>query len=234
MARTPQSTLTCTMRSSEHAAHRLLMHMCSHIALASCSLSGLSSPVSLFLPPVPLPALPDVHLAPDEISMEDPLCDSSLGSMVTLDYVTPFTFFERFNCSSMWNANGLRVTQESFQMQASPRLDVDEAPYTSNAPGIDLLHVTELEDAHDSIELLNFDDNLRFFYTETLSISDSDETAGQCKSLVCVICFQLSRSPVSSRDSLRSTFFGTRIRITRSAIQSDLLEMDESEALRGF
>ena len=29
--------------------------------------------------------------APDEISMEDPLCDSSLGSMVTLDYVTPIT-----------------------------------------------------------------------------------------------------------------------------------------------
>ena len=28
---------------------------------------------------------------PDEISMEDPLCDSSFGSMVTLDYVTPDT-----------------------------------------------------------------------------------------------------------------------------------------------
>ena len=27
--------------------------------------------------------------APDEISIEDPLCNSSLGSMVTLDYVTP-------------------------------------------------------------------------------------------------------------------------------------------------
>ena len=80
MARTPQSTLTCTMRSSEHAAHRLLMHMCSHTShlwlkvshcvsfhiihactLVSCLLSGLSSPVSLLLPPVPLPALPDVH-----------------------------------------------------------------------------------------------------------------------------------------------------------------------------
>ena len=30
----------------------------------------------------------------DEISMEDPLCDSSLGSMVTLDYVTPLTGYE--------------------------------------------------------------------------------------------------------------------------------------------
>ena len=30
-------------------------------------------------------------LMPDEISMEDPLCDSSFGSMVTLDYVTPDT-----------------------------------------------------------------------------------------------------------------------------------------------
>ena len=31
------------------------------------------------------------NLVPDEISMEDPLCDSSFGSMVTLDYVNPLT-----------------------------------------------------------------------------------------------------------------------------------------------
>ena len=37
--------------------------------------------------------------APDEISMEDPLCDSSLGSMVTLDYVTPLTACEDLS----WN-----------------------------------------------------------------------------------------------------------------------------------
>ena len=30
----------------------------------------------------------------DEISMEDPLCDSSFGSMVTLDYVNPITGYE--------------------------------------------------------------------------------------------------------------------------------------------
>ena len=80
MARTPQSTLTCTMRSSEHAAHRLLMHSghTSHLwlkvspcvsfhvihacALVYCLLSGLSSPVFLLPHPVPLPALPDVQL----------------------------------------------------------------------------------------------------------------------------------------------------------------------------
>ena len=45
-------------------------------------------------------------------------------------------------------------------MQASPRVNVDEAPY---APGNDLLHVTELEDARDSIKLLKSDDNLEFF-----------------------------------------------------------------------
>ena len=49
-------------------------------------------------------------------------------------------------------------------MQASPRVDVDEAPY---APGTDLLYVTELEDTHDLIKLLKSDDNLEFFYTET-------------------------------------------------------------------
>ena len=54
-------------------------------------------------------------------------------------------------------------------MQASPRVDVDEAPYGSNAPGTDLLYVTELEDAHDSIELLKSDDNLEFFCTKTLA-----------------------------------------------------------------
>ena len=32
--------------------------------------------------------------APDEISIADPLCNSSLGSMVTLDYVTPLTGYE--------------------------------------------------------------------------------------------------------------------------------------------
>ena len=32
--------------------------------------------------------------APDEISIEDPLCNSSFGSMVALDYVTPFTGYE--------------------------------------------------------------------------------------------------------------------------------------------
>ena len=31
------------------------------------------------------------NLVPDEISMEDPLCNSSFGSMVTLDYVNPVT-----------------------------------------------------------------------------------------------------------------------------------------------
>ena len=79
MARTPQSTLTCTMRSSEHAAHRLLMHSghTSHLwlkvspcvsflvihacALVCCLLSGLSSPVFLLPRPVLLPALLDVY-----------------------------------------------------------------------------------------------------------------------------------------------------------------------------
>ena len=32
--------------------------------------------------------------APDEISIEDPLCNSSLASMVTLDYVNPVTGYE--------------------------------------------------------------------------------------------------------------------------------------------
>ena len=94
-------------------------------------------------------------------------------------------------------------------MQASPRVDVDEAPH---ARGTDLLCVTELEDAHDSIKLQKSDDNLEFFYTETLPTHNSDETSGQRERPVCATCFLLSRSPVSSRVSLRPAFFGTRIK----------------------
>ena len=86
------------MRSSEHAAHRLLMHMCSHIALVAQGsrlvCHSISHPSLYFF----LQFLFQLYLmsipAPDEISMEDPLCNSSLGSMVTLDYVTPLTGYE--------------------------------------------------------------------------------------------------------------------------------------------
>ena len=69
-----------------------IIHAC---ALVSCVLSGLSPHPSLyfflqFRFQLYLMSIP----APDEISMEDPLCDSSLGSMVTLDYVTPLTGYE--------------------------------------------------------------------------------------------------------------------------------------------
>ena len=109
MARTPQSTLTCTMRSSEHAAHRLLMHSVhtSHLwlkvspcvsfhvihacALVSCSLSVSPHPSFYFLVLFLFQLYLMSNSAPDEFSIKDPLCNSSLGSMVTLDYVTPLT-----------------------------------------------------------------------------------------------------------------------------------------------
>ena len=76
-------------------------------------------------------------------------------------------------CQCEWLGNA----QESRKKQASPLVDVDEAPY---APGNDLLYVTELEDAHGPIKLLKSDDNLEFFFTETLPMPDSDGTSGQC------------------------------------------------------
>ena len=110
MARTPQSTLTCTMRSSGHAAHRPLMHSV-HIALVAQGLAlcvihviHACAPVSGLLSVLFLVSLSfyffllflfQLYLmstsAPDEMSVENPLCDSSLGSMVTSDYVTPLT-----------------------------------------------------------------------------------------------------------------------------------------------
>ena len=85
------------------------MHMCSYIALVAQVSPCVSFHVIHACAPVfgrlivsPHPSLYfflqfffQLYLmsnpAPDEISMEDPLCDSSLGSMVTLDYVTPLT-----------------------------------------------------------------------------------------------------------------------------------------------
>ena len=151
MARTPQRTLTRTLRSSEHAAHRLLMHMCSHIALVAqvspcvsfhiihaCALvsgrlSGLSSPVSLLLPQflfqLYLMSIP----APDEISMEDPLCDSSLGSMVTLDYVTHLTGYEPKNMD-LTDADELNLaTSSDIYFQNA----LDDTASFPNVPDVD-------------------------------------------------------------------------------------------------
>ena len=50
-----------------------------------------------------------------------------------------------------------------------------------------MLYVTELEDAHDSIKLMKSDDNLEFFFIETLPMPDSDETSGQCNK-TCLTC----------------------------------------------
>ena len=47
-------------------------------------------------------------LMPDEISMEDPLCDSSFGSMVTLDHVTPDTEVSR-NWMKLLSVNEVRI-----------------------------------------------------------------------------------------------------------------------------
>ena len=100
------------MRSSEHAAHRLLMHSVSHRTCGSrsrlvchsmssmhahtvcCSLSVSPHPSFYFLVLFFFQLYLMSNSAPDEFSIEDPLCNSSLGSMVTLDYVTPLTGYE--------------------------------------------------------------------------------------------------------------------------------------------
>ena len=98
------------MRSSEHAAHRPLMHSV-HIAvlaqgLALCVIHVIHAcaPVSGLLSVLFLVSLSFYFLslflfqlylmstsAPNETSVPNPLCGSSLGSVVTSDYVTPLT-----------------------------------------------------------------------------------------------------------------------------------------------
>ena len=129
MARTPQSTRTCTMRSSEHAAHRLLMHSVhtSHFWLkvspcvsfhvihacapVCCSLSVSPHPSFYFLVLFFFQLYLMSNSALDEFSIEDPLCNSSLGSMVTLDYVTPLTSSalvanQQFNMAQVFTLDG--------------------------------------------------------------------------------------------------------------------------------
>ena len=48
-------------------------------------------------------------LVPDEISMEDPLCDSSFGSVVTSDYVTPDTGYEPNQDMDLTDADELNL-----------------------------------------------------------------------------------------------------------------------------
>ena len=109
MTRTPSRTRTRTTSSTEHAAHRPLMHsgLTSHLWLkvspcvsfhvihacapVCCSLSVSPHPSFYFLVLFLFQPYLMSNSAPDEFSIEDPLCNSSLGSMVTLDYVTPLT-----------------------------------------------------------------------------------------------------------------------------------------------
>ena len=51
--------------------------------------------------------------APDEFSIEDPLCNSSLGSMVTLDYITPLTGYEPKQDLNLTNAEELNLATTS-------------------------------------------------------------------------------------------------------------------------
>ena len=99
-----------------------------------------------------------------------------------------------------WFENYLGVSQ----MQTSPRVDVDEVP------GADLLHATELVDIHDSIKLLNSDDNPGF-YMETLPCSSLMQLLENARGVAHVARALLSRSPVSPRVNSRSTFLIARI-----------------------
>ena len=117
------------MRSSEHAAHRPLMHSV-HIALLAQGLAlcvihviHACAPVSGLLSVLFLVSLSFYFLslllfqlylmstsAPDETSVPNPLCDSSLGSVVTSDYVTPLTGYEPNQDMDITDADELNLT----------------------------------------------------------------------------------------------------------------------------
>ena len=91
------------------------------------------------------------------------ICDPSLVDFFLCPVQhSRISFFGMFQLFFLVQCEWLGIAQESRKKQASPRVDVDEAPY---APGNDLLYVTGHEDAHDSIKLMKSDDNLEFFFT---------------------------------------------------------------------
>ena len=103
--------------------------------------------------------------------------DPSLVDFCVLCSTAVSAFFLDVSMFLLVKREWLGIAQESRTTQASPRVDVDEAPYV---PGNDLLYVTELEDAHDLIKLRKTDDILEFFFTETLPMLNSIGTSGQC------------------------------------------------------
>ena len=71
--------------------------------------------------------------APDEISIEDPLCNSSLGSMVTLDYVTPLTGYEPKEME-LTDADELNLaTSSDIYFQNA----LDDTAFFPNVPDVD-------------------------------------------------------------------------------------------------
>ena len=111
MTRTLSRTRTRTTRSTEHAAHRPLMHsvhiapwlktascVSSHPCMRTCVLRLdcflLACLVFYFVSLFYFQSFLMSTSAPNERSMSNPLCNSSLGSVVTSDYVTLLTGYQ--------------------------------------------------------------------------------------------------------------------------------------------
>ena len=99
-------------------------------------LTRLSTSSSSFLFQLYLMSIP----APDEISMEDLMCDSSLGSMVTLDYVTPLTGYEPKDMElTDTNERNLATSSDIYFQNA-----LDDTASFSNVPDVDDNELAEL------------------------------------------------------------------------------------------
>ena len=118
---TPRTVCRCTCVHTSHLwlKSRPVCHSMSSMHAHLCLVSWVFSPhpsLYFFLQFLFQPFLMST-LVPDEISMEDPLCDSSFGSMVTLDYVNPLTITADHkvlsdNCESRNNHRFAVVVQD--------------------------------------------------------------------------------------------------------------------------
>ena len=73
-------------------------------------------------------------MVPDENSMNNPLCNSAIGSMVTFDYVTPDTYTMQCNHPSQRCISSTQMTDNIFEIE------------TTKNPVLSLSAVTDEED----------------------------------------------------------------------------------------
>ena len=102
-------------------------------------------------------------LVPDENSMEDPLCNSSFGSMVTLDYVNPLTVH---GCREAHGRQGFCLLAEALRPRPLPHFQP-----VSPAKEVQVPKLSEVR----PLDFLAFNGNSSLDHWELLLLRNTDD-----------------------------------------------------------